>query len=652
MAPRRSIQQAIGDRGERAFAAALPDLWIPRSEDNDYGIDFSVEIVNPDGTLPGLRFLAQVKSTASEDRNVIERLSFDLEWLEYYRGLGQPVLLARYSAADDEIFVRWAHGVHLHNASGDPPRVSVQFDDTHRLAESTPEQLASDVVEFRYWKQEIPTLPLSVNVTAETGAVVAARMATMLRNAPNRPKDLLSFRTGPKGLGDISLVVSSDQIVVSAAELASMTIHFEGPPRDVDSAWLIESIRASLAVVMSSLARDELATEVLGRAHRLPIVDASPDLAHRVSEMLWQTGDYSSAEDIWRRVAYTPDHSIPEQIPDSAPAVVSAFIHALPQVSAEASEHFIDELWLFAERLRDERRTPDALGVYLALGEVEFGRGSFRSAFRAMARARRLEPQIDAHPGLQKDMAATLFELGRYRAAEALYTSIFETSPTAMTLCRKADVQLFSGRYCDSVETFTAAHELAVSEQQPFESVWVLRTLIAMTAHRVSEAQARNPSEALAATEDGNFERAIELDALCAAAWSRNAEAELDDNDVESAFTGYAVAAGLDSMHLSDAVAAVVLGIQMGVTDDPMREMIVLSTMDVAIHRHGVDKFVEALEDRVEGSSEEPSEHERLVETAHQLLSTAAGEGSTSRWADGGRLFILPTDREATQEAD
>lgn len=58
--PRQSPSQAIGQEGERWFAAQLPPKWIPQAPSTDVGVDFLV-VVCEDGPLNGLEFRVQVK---------------------------------------------------------------------------------------------------------------------------------------------------------------------------------------------------------------------------------------------------------------------------------------------------------------------------------------------------------------------------------------------------------------------------------------------------------------------------------------------------------------------------------------------------------------------------------------------------------------
>jgi hypothetical protein len=58
--PQRPRAHVLEDESRRAFERALPSSWIFRREAMDYGLDGSVEVVEPDGSVTGRRFYVQL----------------------------------------------------------------------------------------------------------------------------------------------------------------------------------------------------------------------------------------------------------------------------------------------------------------------------------------------------------------------------------------------------------------------------------------------------------------------------------------------------------------------------------------------------------------------------------------------------------------
>jgi tetratricopeptide (TPR) repeat protein len=405
-----------------------------------------------------------------------------------------------------------------------------------------------------------------------------------------------------------------------------------------------------LAIVCDNLGREELAERVLGNAHRSPLAETSPDVAHRISEILWKAGDSKSAEALWNRVAYEKDGSLRPETDDGREvcfAVVGALFHLGPLLPPDTVTSFLSALSRYAELKKQAGYSSTATAAYAGIAEGNFHTGRFGCAFRAMTEARRLDSDIERDHQFCATLAATLFELGRYQLAERLYLSMFEEDGLAMTLCRLGDAQMFAGKYHESVETFSDAYDLAVREQQPFESIWTLRRVIAETAHNMVGSQRRNPGDATVALKADDVDGALLLDALCADAWSRRGTQVFEEGDEGSALVAHAMAAGLDSKRLADAVKAIGLGLSVGLEEFPFIEMITLTVIDLSIATLGVDELVEAMEDYLDESAVDPAEHRHLLNELHKTLSLAAGEGSTSTWIDGGRLFVTPFEKDS-----
>ena len=86
--------QIIGDVGERIFENSLPNMWEPRKQSPDRGIDYLVEIVDEDLDYTGKEFAAQVKTTTKiRHHKGTVRFSLSTDALSYYGKRVQPVYL-------------------------------------------------------------------------------------------------------------------------------------------------------------------------------------------------------------------------------------------------------------------------------------------------------------------------------------------------------------------------------------------------------------------------------------------------------------------------------------------------------------------------------------------------------------------------------
>ena len=107
--PKRTRSQRIAETSRRALEERLDERFLFRSEPDDYGIDGGVEEFDAEDRTTGLRFLVQLKATDEEDAGTALKRSIPTEHAAYYNSLNQPLLMARYLASTDELYVRWWH---------------------------------------------------------------------------------------------------------------------------------------------------------------------------------------------------------------------------------------------------------------------------------------------------------------------------------------------------------------------------------------------------------------------------------------------------------------------------------------------------------------------------------------------------------------
>ena len=106
--PKQTESQAIGQEGERWFAAQLPSTWIPQLPSLDVGVDMLV-VICEDGPLNGLEFRVQVKSTRTfhrKDKAIVVRGFPTRSLVDLVQGF-TPALLVLYESDTKTGFCYW-----------------------------------------------------------------------------------------------------------------------------------------------------------------------------------------------------------------------------------------------------------------------------------------------------------------------------------------------------------------------------------------------------------------------------------------------------------------------------------------------------------------------------------------------------------------
>jgi hypothetical protein len=99
----RPDQHEIDTAAQRLFERLLPDSWIARKQDPDYGIDYVVEVFEG-GNSTGSKFDVQLKGTRrARIRGKTISFSLETEHVKYYLKLRAPVFLVVADVTTEEV---------------------------------------------------------------------------------------------------------------------------------------------------------------------------------------------------------------------------------------------------------------------------------------------------------------------------------------------------------------------------------------------------------------------------------------------------------------------------------------------------------------------------------------------------------------------
>ena len=101
--PQRPRSHVVGSKALDVLKNVLPDQWIVRPIQDDYGIDCEIEIVDEEGSVTGAILKCQVKGTEGTIDSVTVRTST----IKYWVGMPVPVILVLVLFPEEK--VRWLH---------------------------------------------------------------------------------------------------------------------------------------------------------------------------------------------------------------------------------------------------------------------------------------------------------------------------------------------------------------------------------------------------------------------------------------------------------------------------------------------------------------------------------------------------------------
>src|ERR1035437_3180264 len=188
--PKRPKQHQIEDYSINQFRQLLPENWIIRKIDKDYGLDLEVEIVDIKNQLTANIFLVQIKATDSQQSNDIRGVSMEIETLNYYKKHQLPLMLVRYSKNTNQFFFKWVNNLDLYYAKKNAKTIKIKFDDKHLWNNlRSLIRIENDLRKFKTLKGGLVQLQIQISIflnedilDSENQVVSQSKLVTELSN--------------------------------------------------------------------------------------------------------------------------------------------------------------------------------------------------------------------------------------------------------------------------------------------------------------------------------------------------------------------------------------------------------------------------------------------------------------------------------------
>ena len=137
----RTRSHIIEEESRIEFKRILPQSWVSRDKNNDYGIDIEVEIFDSNGNPTGKLFWVQLKATDSNDESVMKSMTLPISKLTQFNNYDIAVLLVRYSTKQKLFHIRWSKSVDLSLQKNSQKTIKIYFSDNDSWGEETPSEL-------------------------------------------------------------------------------------------------------------------------------------------------------------------------------------------------------------------------------------------------------------------------------------------------------------------------------------------------------------------------------------------------------------------------------------------------------------------------------------------------------------------------------
>lgn len=160
--PKRPRSHQLETLSEGRFRSLIPEAWVVRRKDFDYGIDLEVELFDQHEASTGLMFYVQLKATDDDAKR--KHISLKEDSKAYYRSLIIPTMLVRYCAADTSTHWKW--NFDIPDVAEGKQSQAVEFTDADFWNDNTPARIEEALRLWRRLRNQKPnqTVPLYLDV--------------------------------------------------------------------------------------------------------------------------------------------------------------------------------------------------------------------------------------------------------------------------------------------------------------------------------------------------------------------------------------------------------------------------------------------------------------------------------------------------------
>jgi len=529
----RPKQHQLEDLSRREFEALLPESWVMRNKDKDYGIDAEVEIFEEDGCSTGLMFYVQLKATENKDENKARKLDLSKKSLDYYGKFEVPVLLVRYSKQSGKTYCKWSHEIDLFYSKKDTKTVRVTFEENSSWGEETSKEITNLLKKSRVIQGGL-TFPIEVylEVNGQIGKYPKAVMLSKLRKYQEYASNLVGFSSSKENaLFDVQLLMT--ELKISALKMQGCTFHSIDEREDENFLdGIFSDILIGLALCLIQFGKWQMGAEIIFTPEIKERFFSREDTVIATIPALLETSFFNEVIDTINEITIIEESNILETI------LLTALVknHSFSSKKGQKIESYLKSC---IERV-SKVGYRDLEGCYqYNLANHYRGKNQSRKAAFRYFKARKLEADYLTRDYFWAELGGVLFRIEKFKASAYCYQKSLNLGAGESTKPLLADALMFSGQYQKALDLFS---EYLDSTDDDCDE-WILKyiCLDSMIDNYGIKEQVRKSNKALGMLKDldvnvsDQCEAAFELDMLCALAWFNAAIQNNKEDDKTSA---------------------------------------------------------------------------------------------------------------------
>lgn len=618
--PKRPKQHQLEDVSRAKFQLCLPEQWVLRDKDKDYGIDCEVELFNKDENSTGILFYVQLKATGSKKKSEIFNVDFRIETLEYFMQLDIPVLLARYSKHLDKIYVKWVNQVDLTFTKKKAKTFRVKITENNEWTDKSAELIENDLKNVRILNSGSFLFPVSYSINFNDDNIQGlsnSQFKIQLRNELSNYSDFLEFRRDDQD-NLININIQKNILVVQTSILRGVVFHnLNKRPQEKFIEELTLDILLSLSMCMVMVGQIDYCGKIVFENELEKRLIEKEELLIRILPILLSSSYFENTIKLIDKALDNKENEI----------ILFASIARVLLESDTKNKKRIALIESFFKSQLDKAKKLKLDGIiatsHYNLGNFYRSKDKHYKSVHNYVSAKKYDSNYLKKPYYYREIAGICFEAKKFKFSSKFYTKSLELGAPNATKRLLADALMFAGEYEKSSEIF---NEYISASEMPNEEFLLKSILLKnIVIKQGVKSQNRESIKAKSYAAIGeivqkekqleSLEKALNLDILSNLAWFNFGYLNQSENEFLKAMYCYSMAAIIDLGDIEAWINAFLSFMNSGEEGDLLIGSLILKTA----YWHNRDEFLmqlyEILEQNIDSSKE-------IIEMVDNILTS------------------------------
>lgn len=449
--PKRPIQHQLEDLSITEFRRLLPEEWVYREKEKDYGIDGEVEIFE-NGYATGLIFYVQLKATESRDIKTQRKVQLKKETFNYYRTLTLPTLIVRYIKELNSIYIKWSFSINRFNQIKNNKTLSFNMDEKDLWDNNTPNKLVKYLKRFMFLIQTSDLLPITTYLNFDFDNIDNIHSHILKSNIREylKDKDTVIKLTYHKENSFLTINIIDDILSTEICGIVEGCYFPSISKYETTYDELISNMFLSLTIALLHLDKTFNALKVFEILvkEKLTSINNPDSLLLIINAYAFQ-GQDKKVIDLWESIPYELKTN---EVYAKYQTIIS--LATKETNSKDMYEHYT------LDRIEEFKETDDIkqLGVayynYARFLRKNFTRKSFFKSFSYYNKALKNNSHYFKEYYIFNEMAGLLFDLGKYMMSSICYEKSLSLKEDTNTLILYADALMLQGKYKEARKNF------------------------------------------------------------------------------------------------------------------------------------------------------------------------------------------------------